>query len=184
MNEFKKYDIHLAKLSNKTHRFEFSLNDDFFALFEQSYITKGQLEAVVDLDKTERLLTLNFHIKGEIQLVCDRSLEDFMQPIVVEEQLRVRFGDENKELSEDIIQITPDTQTLNVAQHLFDFIGLAVPMKKLHPRYQADENPDSDEEGTLIFSTSTDRGMIDDEDQKDDSTSDPRWDALRKISDN
>ena len=181
-NELKKYDINLAKLSFKTHRFEFSLNDDFFALFDQSYITKGNLEVIVDLDKTERLITMHFSIKGEIQLICDRSLEEFMHPIDVQEELILRFGDENKELSEDIIQITPDTQSINVAQHLFDFIGLAVPMKKLHPRYQAEDDPESDED-ILIFSTSTDRGMIDDEDETDDKP-DPRWDALRNISDN
>ena len=181
-NELKKYDINLVKLNPKTHRFEFSLDDNFFALFDQSYITHGNLGAVIDLDKTERLITLHFSIKGEIQLTCDRSLEEFMHPIDVQEELLLRFGDEEKELSEDILQITHDTQSINVAQHLFDYIGLAVPMKKLHPRYQAEDDPDSDED-ILIFSTSTDRGMIDDEDDNDDNP-DPRWDALRKISDN
>ncbi len=181
-NELKKYDINLAKLSLKTHRFEFNLDDDFFALFDQSYITKGDLKAVIDLDKTERLITLHISIKGEIQLTCDRSLEEFMHPIDVQEELILKFGDEAKVLSEDMLQITPDTQSINVAQDLFDYIGLAVPMKKLHPRYQAEDDPDSDED-ILIFSTSTDRGMIDDEDDTDDKP-DPRWDALRNISDN
>ena len=40
-----------------------------------------------------------------------------------------------KRASDDLLQITTDTQNINVAQHLFDYIGLAVPMKKLHPRY-------------------------------------------------
>ncbi|RYZ75806.1 MAG: DUF177 domain-containing protein, partial [Proteobacteria bacterium] len=171
MKELKKYDINLAKLSFKTHRFEFNLDDDFFALFEQSYIIHGNLDAIIDLERTERLITLHFSIKGEVQLICDRSLEEFMHPIDVQETLILKFGEEEKELSEDILQITNDTQSINVAQHLFDYIGLAVPMKKLHPRYQTEDNEDS-EQDILIFSTSTDRGMIDDEDDNNDDNPD------------
>jgi uncharacterized protein len=181
LNEFKPYEIGIAKLSNKKHQYQFVLDDAFFALFDQPLIKKGDLVANIELDKSELLISMKFDIKGEVELTCDRSLEEFMYPIDVEETVRFRFGPEDAELSDNILQITPDTQAINVAQHLFDFIGLAVPMKKLHPRY-AEADDEGNEEGTLIFSTSTDKGML--EDDEPDNDADPRWDALRNLSQN
>ena len=172
-----KYDINLAKLALKTHHFEYELGPDFFALFDQPLVEQGNLHADVELIKTERLLTLNFHIKGTVSLTCDRSLDEFDQPLDIEEQLLVRFGDENKELDDNVLQIVPETQALPLAQHLYDYIGLALPMKKLHPRFQnePDENPES--ETKLIFTT---RQPGDDDD--DDEGTDPRWNALRNLN--
>lgn len=177
MKKESKYDLNLAKLALKTHRFEFELGPEFFALFDQPLVEQGHLHADVELIKTERLLTLNFHITGTVQLTCDRSLDEFDQPLDIHEQLLVRFGDENKELDDNVLQITPETQTLPLAQHLYDYIGLALPMKKLHPRFQneADDNPDA--ETKLIFSTRDEN-----EDPDDDEPADPRWAALRNLN--
>ena len=57
-------------------------------------------------------------ITGTVQLTCDRSLDEFDQPLDIREQLLVRFGDEAKELDDNVLQITPDTQSLPLAQHL------------------------------------------------------------------
>jgi len=171
------FDLNLAKLASKTHHFDFELGRDFFALFEEPLVEEGTLHADVDLHKTERLLTLDFHITGTVRLTCDRSLDEFDQPLDIREQLLVRFGDENKELDDNVLQITPDTQSLPLAQHLYDYIGLALPMKKLHPRFQneADDNPEA--ETKLIFTTRSDSDEPD-----DDEPADPRWAALKNLN--
>ena len=99
------------------------------------------------------------------------------QPLDIEEQLLVRFGDEAKELDDNVLQITPETQTLPLAQHIYDYIGLSLPMKKLHPRFQneTDDNPDAPTK--LIFST-----RPTDEAPDDDEPADPRWAALRNLN--
>jgi uncharacterized metal-binding protein YceD (DUF177 family) len=171
------YDLNLTKLALKTHHFEYELGPDFFALFDQPLVEQGNLHAEVELLKTERLMTLNFHITGTVRLTCDRSLDEFDQPLDIDEQLLVRFGDEAKELDDNVLQITPETQTLPLAQHLHDYIGLALPMKKLHPRFQneADDNPDAPTK--LIFST-----RPADDKPDDDEPADPRWAALRNLN--
>nr|WP_262908626.1 DUF177 domain-containing protein [Hymenobacter translucens] len=163
-------------MASKTHHFAFELDRAFFEQFDQSLIQDGRLHADVVLDKTDLLLTLDFHIQGTVRLICDRSLDEFDQPIDVRNQLLVRFGDRELELDENVLQITPDAQTLPIAQHLFDYIGLAIPMKKLHPRYanEPDENPDADSK--LIFTTRKPDG------DDDEDASDPRWDALRNLN--
>lgn len=171
-----RYDLPIFKLALGQHRFEYELGPDFFALFEQP-ICEGQLHAVVDLNKTERVMTLDFHITGTVQLVCDRSLDEFDQPLDLQEQLLVRFGDEAKELDDNVMQITPDTQVLPLAQHLYDYIGLALPMKKLHPRFQNEDDDNPDAETKLIFTTRST-----DDEPDDDEPADPRWAALKNLN--
>jgi uncharacterized protein len=181
VKEIKKYDIGIAKLSNKKHEYEFELGDEFFKIFEQNIINGGKLHAKVVMDKSELLINMAFEINGHVVLTCDRSLDEFDFPIDISENLRFRFGPENAELAEDLLQIVPETQTINIAQHLYDYILLSVPMKKLHPRFLT-EDTDPEADSILIFSTKT--GNDTDEEDNDDPGNDPRWDALKNISDN
>ncbi|MDQ3291781.1 MAG: DUF177 domain-containing protein, partial [Bacteroidota bacterium] len=121
-------------------------------------------------------------ISGTVNVTCDRSLDEFDYPVDLDELLLVRYGAVEAELDDNVLQIVPGTQAINIAQHMFDYVGLAIPMKKLHPRfYEIDEDPDA--ENILIYSS----GGLDqdteanDEDQDDDTAGDPRWDALKKL---
>ena len=170
-------NLNIARLADKTHHFAFELGPAFFAQFDQQLMQTGQLHVDLELTKTERLLTLNFDIRGTVGLTCDRSLDEFDQPLHVQEQLLVRYGNEAAELDDNVLQITPDTQTLPLAQHLFDYIGLALPMKKLHPRFQDEPDDDPAADSKLIFTTRTAA-----DDDADDDDPDPRWNALRHLN--
>jgi uncharacterized metal-binding protein YceD (DUF177 family) len=177
INEF---DIQIATLSNKVHEFDFVLDNDFFALFEQSLVNGGKLKAHVILDKSDLLLQFEFKITGTVNVTCDRSLDEFDYPVTIDELLLVRYGAIETELDDNVLQILPGTQSLNVAQHLFDYVGLAIPIKKLHPRYyEVDEDPNA--ENILIYSSGGTGNTTDDDDQDDDSAGDPRWDILKKL---
>ncbi len=179
MKKLRDYEIGLIKLSNKKHEINFDVDDSFFALFEQEMILGGKMQAKVELDKTESLLIFNFDIKGHVRLTCDRSLDEFDQPVDIQETFHVKYGPENAELDEDLWQITNDTQSLNVAQHIYDFIGLSLPMKKLHPRFL--EAADEEEDAILIYS-SKQAGADTESDDSEDGDIDPRWDALKNLN--
>jgi len=172
------FDLNLARLADKTHHFAYELGPAFFEQFDQQLIQSGNLHVDLELIKTDRLLTLNFTIDGTVGLTCDRSLDEFDQPIHVQSQLLVRYGDHHAELDDNVLQITPETQVLPIAQHLFDYIGLALPMKKLHPRFQNEPDDNPDASSKLIFSTRSDN----DEDDDDEDYTDPRWNALRNLN--
>ncbi|MDX5347624.1 MAG: DUF177 domain-containing protein [Hymenobacteraceae bacterium] len=175
-----KYEIQVAKLSNKTHEYEFDLDDSFFELFDQNLINGGKLKANITLDKTDLLLTFTISIDGTVRLTCDRSLEEFDYPVSVTESILMKYGPEEAELDDNVYQITPNTQTVNLAQHMFDFIGLSIPMKKLHPRFRTDEYEASDND-VLVYSSgakTTGEGNSD----EDDDENDPRWDVLKNLN--
>jgi len=136
----------------------------------------GKLTADVSLKKSESMIQMIFKVEGTIELTCDRSLDLFDQPISFENTMIYKFGDEEKELSEDVMIILNDTQTINIADLLFEFIGLQVPMKKLHPRFQ--EEDDDLEEGIMVYSSIVDDSKTEEQQEED---VDPRWAALKKL---
>lgn len=114
----------------------YHLKQGFWDLFENSLINKGELVAEISTSKLVNGFQLLCHIHGAISLICDRSMEEFDHPIKIEKQINFKFGYENKELDVDSYVIEHHTTTLNVAQHLYELVSLAIPMKKIHPHYK------------------------------------------------
>ncbi|MEQ8927702.1 MAG: DUF177 domain-containing protein [Fulvivirga sp.] len=170
MNALDRFHIDIFKLSNSTHSYEFEFNDKFFAEIENSIVEQGSGEVVITLDKNESFIKMTINITGKIELTCDRSLDLFDFPINVDKEIIFKYGEEEIELDDNIVMITRDTQRLNLAQYIYEFIGLEIPMKKLHPRFN-----DESEEDEMVYT---------DEETKNDDNSeatDPRWEALKKL---
>lgn len=168
MREFRDYKIEIFGLKNGTHEFGFSFDDSFFEAFENSLLSKGKGSCDIRMEKSDSMISLHFEVNGTIELECDRSLELFDHPINTKKELIYKYGDEEKELSEDVYVITKGAQELNIATFLFEIIHLEIPMKKLHPKFQDDNENDE-----MIFSSKEEK-------EKEDSV-DPRWEALKKL---
>jgi uncharacterized protein len=131
--------IDIPRQSTGTNELSYQLGKGFFQLFESSLVENGQLVVNVKLDKSSRHIQLLFEIEGELELICDRSLEQFSYPILIERTVYFKLGHESKELDLDLYMIEETSSTINLAQHIYDFVTLAVPMKKLHPRFRTEE---------------------------------------------
>jgi len=171
MKGLKEFQIDIVSLGFKQHEYEFHINNDLFGHYEHSLIEKGSGKCKLILDKSETMLTLHFSIEASVGLICDRSLDTFDYPVSLEETLIMKFGEENYSLSEEVIVIRDDTATIGVDEYIYEYISLAVPLKKLHPRYEGTE----DEQPDLIYKT------VEDEDNEDVDITDPRWEALKKL---
>lgn len=179
MKSLKEFDIEIFRLKNGKQSFEYELNDKFFASIEDSLLEKGKLKATVVLDKSECLILSEFDIKGTVELICDRSLEPYDFEINDHQNLVFKFGDEFEEISEDVIVIPRDLPKLNLAQYIYEFIGLSIPMKKVHPKYQEDESDEDDETETKLIYRSEDNKK--DTKESNESEIDPRWNALKDL---
>jgi uncharacterized protein len=186
-----KYTIDIFRLNNKVHEYDFEVSDEFFEHFEGSYISKGELVVHVVLDKSDTMLTAGFSIKGKVELTCDRTLEKFEEPVYVKDRVIFKFGDEDREISDEIFMISRNTQRLELAQHIYDFIVLSLPMKKIHPRLR-EEDASFDEgdtvEGVLIYTSPADSaspvGNDPENDNQQDGPIDPRWEILKNLKNN
>lgn len=173
----KEYDIDIINLSNKKHSYVFDIDGHFLSNMPDSFLETGKLQANISLDKSETMMQVYFEIKGYVQLICDRSNELFDFVIESENKLIFKFGDEYQELTEDIVVIPRALQKLNVAQYIYEFIVLAIPIKKIHPRFgDTESDEDIESEGNLIYSTSIPKFEI-----EDNAEIDPRWAALANL---
>ena len=136
LNTFK---IDIFRLENKQYMHEFEGNDDFFEALDQNLIQKGHFKATVALNKNETMIQMIYKISGSVELTCDRSLDLFDFPVDITQKMILKFSDHNEEITEELMLIDRNTQYINVAQDIFDFIGLQIPIKKLHSRFTQDE---------------------------------------------
>ena len=181
MNALRAYDINIVGLENKRYEYDFESGDAFFAALDQELIRKGNVQTHIILDKSETMIRLDFHIVGSVEQICDRSLDEYDELVDTQHMLLLKFGDHNEELSDEIELIERNTATVNVARYIFEFIGLSLPMKRLHPRFRDEEEQEDDESnGKLIYSS----GPATDDEDDDQPEIDPRWAALRKLNDN
>ena len=176
MTNLQDFAIDIYKLTNKVYTYQFAIDKGFFAHFAGSQLNEGKLVAEVTLDKQETLIMARFVIDGTLTLTCDRSLEEFDYPLHTEQTLVYQYGEEEEELTDEIVVITRHTQQINVAQPIYEFVALAVPMKRLHPKYAQDDRPFV--EGEIVFSSSS-KATTDD--VAPETMADPRWEALKKL---
>lgn len=167
------FGVNILGLSLAVHEFDFELDNRFFKQYGSEMITEGKLKATVSLNKHETFIETDFRIEGSVVLTCDRSLDEFDFQININQKLMYKYGDEDKEISEEVMMINRDTATLDLGQPMFEYIILAVPIKKLHPRFIEEE--DDNEEGKIIYSSATK------DEESDEGVVDPRWEALKKL---
>ncbi|MCF6353248.1 MAG: DUF177 domain-containing protein [Cyclobacteriaceae bacterium] len=163
------YNIDIFKLSNSSHQYEFDFDDSFFSLFEGSLVSKGSGKIDLDLLKSDSFIELKFEITGKVELICDRSLAPFWFDIAIKNKLLLKFGDDWEELSDEILMMPGNEQTINVAQYIYEFIGVAIPMKKLHPKFN---NEDDEDEFVYSSEESSENEQI---------ATDPRWKKLKGL---
>jgi uncharacterized protein len=167
------FRVNIIGLSNKEHEFSYQLGKSFFDEFGKDLLEDGRFEAKVVLNKHETFIEGTFSISGTARLICDRSLEPFDFPLETENKMVFKYGEEEAEVTDEIMIITQDKATLNVGQFLYEYIALALPMKRIHPKFQSEED-DDETEGKIIYTSQT-------EEDESEGTLDPRWEALKKL---
>ena len=171
------FSVNIVGLKNTVHHFDFEVGNDFFERYGTELLSEGALKAEVVLDKRETFIEARFLIRGHVKLVCDRSLDPFDYRIDTERKLVFKFGDANEELSDEIVLIHRESESLELGQYIFEFIALEVPMKKLHPRFEEEEDDDENVGGKIIYSSA----KAEDDESGEDGNTDPRWDILKKL---
>ena len=176
---------------SKQYLHEFEGDDNFFLDLEQELklIEKGHFKAIVSLDKSETMIQMLYKIKGSVELTCDRSLDLFDFHFDITQKMILKFSDHTEEITEELMFIDRNVQYINIAQDIFDFICLKIPIKKLHPRYtenevtyeslmkkfedeyveedESDEDEDEDEDNddlNFVFEDDDDKLLLEDED--------------------
>ncbi|RFZ82868.1 DUF177 domain-containing protein [Mucilaginibacter terrenus] len=173
MKSLKTYAIPFTGLKLGKHVFEYDVKDDFFQEFEYSLVKKADLKCVVELEKQETMIILDFDIEGTIGVTCDKCLSDFPQPLKVQEQQIARFSDEEVAEDDEIITLGKNDHEINVASLIYEYVTVAVPFI----------NTCGDEGNTPYC----DKDMLDklaklSANDEQTEQADPRWEALKNLN--
>ena len=176
MNYLSRYTVPFSGLKEGEHLFDFSADNRFFEQFEESEIKKGSVNIRVKLEKRSTYLRLIFELQGEVELICDRCLEYYLQPIESSNQMLVKFSETETDDGDDIIYIHPGAHQVEVGKLIYEFIVLSIPIRRIHPEEQNGKslcNPD------MLHKLEEYRAA----DLPEPDAIDPRWNDLKNIID-
>ena len=133
MNLMDQFRIQFGSLTNGEHEFEFEIDDKFFEHFENSVIQHGHVDVLVTVEKKDYMLVVDFTMEGTVGVQCDRCGENMDVELSGYNELTVKFGEEDLGEEDDVIIISPKENELNVAQFIYEYATLLVPMRNVHP---------------------------------------------------
>jgi len=169
MKKFIQFEIPLSGLKEGTHQFDFQITKDFFDQFESGLITDGNLDVGVEFTKHSNVSSFKFEINGLVDAECDRCLEHYNQTIEATRTVLLKYSDNPREEA-DVIYILPNTVAFNLANYIYEFICLAMPMRKVHPEL---------EDGTSGCNPETTKFLSNENAEKDTGSI---WDQLNKLN--
>lgn len=170
MDYLKQFVIPYVGLSAGNHQFDYVIDDKFFASFEYSEIKTANVQVKLDLEKTDRMLILNFSMSGTIRTGCNRCLDEFDFPVEGKEEYFIKFGNEHLEEDVNILVITESETHIDVAQLIYDYVNLLLPYKVVHP---------DDENGNSLCDPDVLKRI---EQLSVHKEKDPRWDKLKDLN--
>lgn len=164
--------IQFSGLKDGKHDFQLNVEPKFFEQNDFWNDITGNLVVDLELDKRPNMLVLQFQIIGIITVPCDICSAPLNVDLTIEEELFVKFGNENYQETDEIIFLPESEYEIDLKPQIFEFISLSLPMKKIHKEGECDEE-------MIQTINKYKRGN---EEQNDEI--DPRWAALKNIKNN
>jgi DUF177 domain-containing protein len=137
MKTNRQYDIAFVGLKQGIHEFSYQIEDKFFLAYSQPEFSETSINVKLTFDKNNSFFLLKFEITGAVKVNCDRCAEPFMLNIWDEFIQVVKLVDNPSEMTEDeapdVSYIAKTDSHLNIADWIYEFILLSIPMQKIHP---------------------------------------------------
>jgi uncharacterized protein len=165
------YTIVISGLKEGRHTIDFEIDNKFFERFEESEIKEGSLFAIIEIEKRSSHIDLFIRITGKVKVCCDRCLEMFFYPVESESRLLVKLGKKIEESDPDIISLATDEHELDLQQHFYEYIHLALPIRRVHP-----DDHDGNSTCDPVMLKKLNELIVEEENEND-----PRWDELKKL---
>jgi uncharacterized metal-binding protein YceD (DUF177 family) len=116
--------------------FDRTIDGGFFALYEMSEINDASIEVQLTLVKHSRFFELHFVMNGWAEVSCDRCLDPLKLGIESDAKMFVRFGEhagEDDSDGNDLVILPYEEDRLDVAQYLYEYAHLNLPIRRVHP---------------------------------------------------
>ena len=178
MGKLEKYDIDLKTMEVDEKEFTYSLDDDFFTALGAQEVTRGQVEAHVNVKKLTASFELDMYINGYVIIQCDRCLDDMVQPVEANNKLKIKFGTSYLDEGDELVIVPEDEGKVNVAWFLYEIIALSIPIQHTHASGECNE------EMMKILKEHSGHFNEDENDSPTGENIDSRWNDLKKLLNN
>ena len=183
-----KIDLLSSGLGGKT--FEYEIGNDFFAEIG-GLVQRGNIHTTVVCLSAGSVYKFRIHSIGTVIVPCDRCLSDLELRIETADDLNVKLGSEYADDGDCVI--VPESEGyLDLAQFIYEFIALSMPMTCCHEpgkcddammhelsRHQSTRSgyEDAEREDSAEIGDAPDEAMGENSDEPIDS----RWAALKQL---
>lgn len=161
------------------HQFEYQINKEFFEDYDYDEFEACNIKVNLVLEKKSTMLELHFKHKGTIHVPCDLTSEMFDFPIKGKIKLIVQFGEDFNDDNEELLILPFGEHQVDVKQYIYEMIALSIPLKKIHPGIKDGtlKSEALDKLNELKVNSKEPKKT----DSKEEETTDPRWDQLKKL---
>ncbi len=135
MSKSRDFEIPFVGLKPGIHVFEYHITDEFFDAYQQQDFRNTNADVKLALDKKTGFLLLKFEVGGTIEVVCDRCNSNLPIQLWDEFNITVKMVDDPATMNDteedpDIYYISRGASHVDVADWIYEFINLSIPMQK------------------------------------------------------
>ncbi len=170
----KKYAIHVGSMKYGAHEDHLTVDREFFEHFEERMVEDGEVEVHLDMFRYDTHVDVKFKLDGYVVLNCDRCLEPYQFPISSEQRIIYSFDKEMSFKGYEVMYTDPYAAFLSIVQELYDFISIAIPLRKV-----PEEDVHQCDPQVISYILSEEETGNSQEEASDEI--DPRWEALKKL---
>ena len=135
MNRRREFEIAFVGLKPGVHEYSYSINDKFFEEYQPMDFRNCKANVKLTLDKKSSFMLLKFEIGGTMEVTCDRCNNELPLELWDEFTITVKIVEEPDLMNEqeedpDVYYISRGESHLDVADWIYEFINLSLPMQK------------------------------------------------------
>ena len=173
------YVIGFTGLPDGQHLFSFEIGKTFFEQLDYSEIQDAKLKVKMVLDKNQTMMLASFDIKGKVNIMCDLCTDYFDLTIKGKNEIIYKFSEEDLD-DEKIITVKNSETEINVAQPIYEFTALLLPVRRIHPKGKCNQEMlKSIDEYLMVEIPKNNKPQK--VGPSNDEEIDPRWAALKKL---
>jgi uncharacterized metal-binding protein YceD (DUF177 family) len=129
------FEIAFVGLKPGVHKYSYEIADKFFVDFQQQDFRNCKANINLSLDKKTGFMLLKFEIGGSLEVTCDRCNNNLPLELWDEFNITVKMVEEpelmnNQEDDPDVYYIGRGESHIDVANWIYEFINLSIPMMK------------------------------------------------------
>jgi uncharacterized metal-binding protein YceD (DUF177 family) len=136
MGNRREFEIAFVGLKPGIHEYYYQVDEKFFANYKQTDFTNCQASIKLTLEKNTSFMMLKFEVGGSVNVVCDRCGNTLPMDLWDEFNMVVKQVENPDEMNDseedpDIFYISRTESHLHVANWIYEFVSLSIPMQRM-----------------------------------------------------